>query len=91
MSNCTSCGQEMPEGIINCGNCGAPLRSQSKVSASLPQVLIQGASAYPNSAADSGELVLRLKKAMRRTELLSYAVVGLAIFILAVILLLSLI
>jgi uncharacterized membrane protein YvbJ len=90
LSNCTRCGQAMPEGTFNCGNCGTPLRSQSKISASLPQVTIQGAPAFPNSATESGELSLRLQKAMRRTELLSYAAAGLAVAILAVILLLSL-
>ena len=90
LSNCTSCGQAMPEGIITCGNCGAPLRSQPKIFASLPQVPIQGSPASLNAATDSGELSLRLQKAMRRTELLSYAAAGLAIAILAVILLLSL-
>jgi hypothetical protein len=89
LSNCTSCGQTMPEGTIKCGNCGAPLRSQPKISASLPQFPIKGASGFPNSAADTGELSLRLQKAMRRTELLSYAAAGLAVAILAVILLLS--
>jgi hypothetical protein len=90
LSNCTSCGREMPEGTITCGNCGALLRSQPKISASLPQVTIQGVSAFPDSAADSVQLPLRLQKAMRRTELLSYATAGLAVAILAVILLLSL-
>jgi uncharacterized membrane protein YvbJ len=90
LSNCTICGQEMSEGTITCGNCGAPSRSKPKISASLHQVTIQGASAFPDSAADSGQLPLRLQKAMRRTELLSYAAAGLAVAILAVILLLSL-
>jgi len=90
LSKCISCGQAMPERSINCGNCGARLRSQSKISASLPQVPIQDTLGFPNSAADSGELSLRLQKAMRRTELLSYAVAGLAVAILGVILLLPL-
>ena len=80
----------MPEGSINCGNCRAPLRSQSKISASLPQVPIQGTPEFPNSGADSGELSLRLQKAIRRTELLSYSAAGLAVAILGVILLLPL-
>jgi predicted nucleic acid-binding Zn ribbon protein len=90
VSNCTSCGQAIPEGTIKCGNCGTPLKSQSIISASQPQVPMQSTPVFPNSTAESGELLLRLQKAMRRTELLSYAVAGLAVAILAVILLLSL-
>ena len=77
----------MPEGTINCGNCGAPLSAQLRISDSLHQVTIQDTS---DSVADSRELSLRLQRAMRRTELLSYAAAGLAVTILAVILLLSL-
>jgi predicted nucleic acid-binding Zn ribbon protein len=88
VSNCPSCGQAMPEGTVTCGSCRATLNSQSAtVSDSKLHVTVQG-HVFPNSA-NSSELSLRLEKAMRRTELLSYAAAGLAVAILAVILLLS--
>jgi hypothetical protein len=58
------------EGAVHCG---APINSPvTSVSASQPQA----PSASPN-ASSSDDLHLRLEKAMRRAELLSYAAAGL--------------
>jgi hypothetical protein len=70
----------MAEGAIKCNSCGAETNSQLlKNSISKNQTAVQGL--------QSDDLSLRLQKAMRRTELLSYGVAGLAIAIFAVIIL----
>jgi uncharacterized membrane protein YvbJ len=90
--NATTCG--------NCGaslqpqQLGAPQSSQSpqpavskpfqsEASVSNPQS--PAASTQIPSNVSSGELSQRLEKALRRTELLSYAIIGLAVVILIVI------
>ena len=82
MHTCLHCNAQISEGIFYCGNCGAAINSPATcVTASQPEVPPQGSPASSSTLAD-GDLHERLEKAMRRTELLSYAAAGLGIAIL---------
>lgn len=84
MSTCSNCGATVSAGLFNCGNCGAVLNSSSTpVSAFQPQVTLQ------TNNYSSGDMSLRLEKAMRRNELLSYAAAGLGVSILVVLVVIS--
>jgi hypothetical protein len=78
MADCPQCGSMVDGKAVVCGNCNA---------------LITLTSNYPSpSVTDESknvELNARLKRAMRRTELLSYAAAALGLAILAVIILIS--
>jgi uncharacterized membrane protein YvbJ len=89
MANCPHCGAAVPEGTVYCGNCGAAKDSTSSASISQFRVTGQESTALP-SPSSSGDLQLRLKKVMRRAELLTYAAVGLGVALLAVIIGISL-
>ena len=79
MPTCLHCNTQVSDATVYCGNCGAAINSPAiPVSASKNQVAPQGSQASPNTPAD-GELYVRLEKAMRRTELLSYAAAGLGL------------
>jgi len=81
MPACPNCGATVPEGAFYCGNCGAAINSPAtSPSASQPQLTPQGS---------SSEMAARLEKAMRRTELLTYAAAGLGAAILFVIILIA--
>lgn len=84
MPNCPNCGANVPDGAVYCGNCGAPINASasSMSTASKTQTYSQGAPNWPNTAS-SGDVSMRLEKAMRRAELLGYAAAGLAVLILA--------
>jgi len=71
MPYCPKCGA-WTEGTV-CNKCGAELGSL--------QTTPRG-SKFQSDVAYGGELSIRLEKALRRTELLSYAVVGLSLLIL---------
>jgi uncharacterized membrane protein YvbJ len=88
MPTCPNCGTAVSEGTANCTNCGAPINQTTSVSVSQPQVTMEGSPAWPNTSGNSA-MSARLQKALRRTELLSYAAAGLAVALLVVILLLS--
>ena len=90
MSTCPHCGATVPMGSVYCGNCGAAMNSlATSISTSQPQMTSQGSPASQN-AFYSGDMSARLQKAMRRAELLGYAVAGLGVAILAVIIGISL-
>jgi len=89
MATCPHCGAAVPESSVYCGNCGAAKNSTASASNSQSRVTTQESTALPNPSS-SGDLQLRLEKAMRRTELLSYAAVGLGVALLAVIIGISL-
>ncbi len=72
MLTCPQCNATVPENAAHCSNCGTTINAQA---ASQPQAAPQGS---PDN------LSARLQKALRRTELLSYAAAGLGIAILAV-------
>jgi hypothetical protein len=85
MPTCLHCDATVPYGAVYCGNCGAAINSPStSLSTSKPQVASQVSPTPPN-ASSSDDMSVRLEKAMRRAELLSYAAAGLAIAILVVI------
>ena len=84
MSNCSNCGATVPAGVVNCSNCGAALNSSATpVSAFQSQVTLQA------NMSSSSDMSLRLEKAMRRNELLSYAAAGLGVAILVVLVVIS--
>lgn len=85
MSTCLHCDATVPYGAVYCGNCGAAINSPAtSLSTSQPQVVSQGSPTLPN-ASSSGDMSVRLEKAMRRAELLGYAAAGLAVAILVAI------
>jgi uncharacterized membrane protein YvbJ len=73
MPVCPYCDAAVPEGAVNCGNCGAVINPQTSISSSQPH----------------GDMNERLRKVLRRTELLSYAAAGLGVAILVFIIALS--
>jgi uncharacterized membrane protein YvbJ len=90
MLTCPNCGAKVPEGAVYCGNCEAAINSPAtSISNSEPQLTSQGSPTSPNTS-NSGDMSLRLEKAMRRTELLSYAAAGLGVAILIVLIVISL-
>jgi hypothetical protein len=74
MPTCLHCDATVSDGAVYCSNCGA----------TQPQATSQRSPTSPN-ASNSGDMATRLEKAMRRAELLGYAVAGLGVAILAVI------
>jgi uncharacterized membrane protein YvbJ len=94
MPICPYCGATVPDGAIACGKCGVSLvSSQPQTSAPFQsQPNSSGQSSGSSSTSWSGgnydsELSNRLQKALRRNELLSYAVVGLSAVLAVVIIL----
>ena len=75
MPTCQNCGATLPEGAFYCLNCGAAIKSP--------------ATPPSTSQTSSDEIAKRLEKAMRRTELLTYAAAGLGAAILFVIILIA--
>jgi uncharacterized membrane protein YvbJ len=94
MPICPYCGATVPDGAIACGKCGASLVS-SQPQAYTPfqsQPNSSGQSSGSSSTPWSGgnydsQLSNRLQKALRRNEQLSYAVVGLSVLTLVLIIL----
>jgi predicted nucleic acid-binding Zn ribbon protein len=86
MPTCPHCGATVPEGAVYCGNCGAALSSPttSMPTSSQPQTSSQ--TAWPKEAS-SGDMQSRLENAMRRAEQLSYAVAGMGVIILVLVVL----
>ena len=85
MPTCSSCGAMVFDVGENCGNCGAAINSPATLtSTSQPQVPSHETPTLL-SVSSSNDMSVRLEKAMRRAELLSYAVAGLAVAILAAI------
>ena len=81
MPYCPHCGALVADNTTVCKNCGASLQLQ-QVGASQSSQSPQPAVSKPFQ---SGELSQRLENALKRTELLSYAAIGLAVVILIVI------
>ena len=96
MPPCPKCGKLNPDDATYCTNCGAPLSSTSQPEMSKP-FQPEAATMSPPLPATStqipgnvrtGELSQRLEKALRRSELLSYAAIGLSVLILIVLIIL---
>jgi uncharacterized membrane protein YvbJ len=70
MPTCPNCNTTVTESAETCPNCGAK---------------IEGAQNPTQSNGNNVEMQARLQRAMRRTELLSYAAVGLGVALLVII------
>ena len=79
MTTCLPCNTRVSDGEISCGSCGAEINPPATpVNASQPQAPSPGSNPSPNAPSNE-DLHLRLEKAMRRAELLSYAAAGLGV------------
>ncbi len=79
MSYCPQCNSNVPRGQVLCGICGATNQTPG-----YPPDASSEEPLAPQNAAANKDLYVRLEKAMRRTELLSYAAAGLGAVILLV-------
>ena len=93
MPTCPNCGASVPEGAIACGRCGASLVTTNPRTPqpfqSQPDSSVRSSSTTSTSWSNGNyntELETRLQKALKRNQLLSYAVVALSIFLLIVLL-----
>ena len=91
MPICPYCGATVPDGAIACGKCGASLvSSQPQTSTpfqSQPNSSGQSmgsSSTSWSSGSSNSEMEARFQKALRRNELLGYAVLGLSIVLIVV-------
>ena len=89
MPTCPHCGATVPEGAVYCGNCGATLNS-SMISQSSTQSQASKPSTTWDTVNTSG-MQTRFERAMRRVELLGYAVAILGVAIVVVLVILYLI
>jgi uncharacterized membrane protein YvbJ len=83
MPYCPHCGALVADNATTCGNCGASLQPQQLGAPQSSQSPQPAVSKIPSNVS-AGELSQRLEKALKRTELLSYAAIGLAVVILIV-------
>lgn len=81
MPTCLKCDVKFSDGAVCCDKCGAAPNSSTLSTFSPPQVASSGSPASPKTP-DDVDLSARLEKAMRRAELLGYAVASLGIAIL---------
>jgi len=90
MPTCPKCGKLNTDDATYCTNCGASLSSTSQPAVSKPFQSEAPVSSPPSPATSTqilgkvgaGELSQRLEKALRRTELLSYAAIVLSVLVL---------
>jgi uncharacterized membrane protein YvbJ len=80
MPVCLQCNSQVSDESVYCGNCGAAINSPATPAPTSQNQMAQGSNTLPNTA--DGDVHVRLEKAMRRTELLSYAAAGLGLAIL---------
>ena len=83
MSACPNCGNTISEEEVHCGNCGTTINA----------LTMAASASQPTSTSlnnPDSKSTMRLKKALRRTELLSYAAVGLGLAILGVLIVIAL-
>ena len=81
MPICLYCNSQVSEVAVYCGNSGAAINSPATPAPNSQNQMAQGPNTLPKTPAD-GDMHVRLEKAMRRTELLSYAAAGLGLAIL---------
>jgi predicted nucleic acid-binding Zn ribbon protein len=86
MSICPQCGAAVDNDAVVCSNCDALIPSSLPVQAEKQVTLPASNISASNRTA---ELNARLEKALRRTELLSYAAAGLGLAIFAVIIIIA--
>ena len=93
MPLCPKCGKLNVDDATYCTNCGASLggTSQSEFSGPFQSEVPTSSPSQPTASAQmpsnikASELSQRLEKALRRTELLSYAAIGLSVLVLVII------
>ena len=85
MTVCPKCGATVPEGATTCSYCGSPLTTQ-QASPTTVQSTPMSSSTW-SIGTDNSDTSARLEKALRRSELLTYAAIGLGIVIAIIILL----
>jgi hypothetical protein len=79
MPTCLHCDARVSDEGVSCGNCGAAINPPATpVDASQPQAPSPRSNPSP-TAPSTEDLHVRLEKAMRRAELLSYAAAGLGV------------
>ena len=78
---CPHCGATVPEGAVYCGNCGAAINAPASTSTTAQTQTSSQPTAW-SQGVSSGDMQTRYEKAMRRAELLGYAVAGLGVAIL---------
>ena len=85
MPICPHCGATVPEGAVYCGNCGASLSSPTTTTSAMTQTQApsQTSTTWSNETSRS-DMQQRLEKAMKRTEQLTYAEVGVGVIIIVV-------
>ena len=85
MPTCPRCGANVPEGAVYCGNCGAALSSPTTFTSTTTQSQTSSQTSTSwSKETSSSDMQQRFEKAMKRTEQLTYAAVGLGIVILIV-------
>ena len=87
MTICSQCGSDVPEGAVYCGKCGATqnpdiLHSSVVMSTDSQSGTSQELASVKPISEISREMSMRLNKAIRRTELLSYTAAVLVVIIL---------
>ncbi len=82
MPNCTECGATVSKETVTCDSCSVKINIQA-TSESASQ---QDESSAAQNTPDVDDMSARLEKAIRRTELLSFAAAGLGIAIIVVLL-----
>ena len=87
MPVCPKCGATVSEDATACSNCGSPLNS-AQTSPAPFQSTSTNSMTLPTRT-DNSDLSTRLEKALRRSELLSYAAIGLAVVIVIIVIGLS--
>ena len=79
---CPHCGATVPEGAVYCGNCGASINAPTASTYTTVQTQTSPQpTAWPKEVSN-GDMQTRYEKAIRRAELLGYAVAGLGVAIL---------
>ncbi|NLF89209.1 hypothetical protein GX563_10370 [Candidatus Bathyarchaeota archaeon] len=86
MSICPQCGAAVSNDAVVCSNCDALVAPYSPVQA---EKQVDKPAANVSSSSRSAELNARLEKALRRTEILSYAAAGIGLAIFAVIIIIA--
>jgi uncharacterized Zn finger protein (UPF0148 family) len=87
---CPHCGATVPDGAVYCGNCGAAINAPTPSMSTTAQTQTSSQPTAWSKEVSSGDMQTRYEKAMRRAELLGYAVAGLGVVIIVALVVLSL-
>jgi uncharacterized membrane protein YvbJ len=86
MPICPHCGATVPEDAVYCGNCGAALNAPTTFTSTTTQTQASTQSTNWSRETSSGDMQARYEKAIRRAEQLGYAIAGVGVIILVVLL-----